>query len=126
MTTLLSSRTTAICEETLAELVGSDVNMSFIEPGPPTNFASASPWFAALRTSVLQHIPDAVVVPYCTGGGTDAKSFARLGIECFGFAPLTADPGGRTTAGMHGVNERVPISSVEGGQRLLTDFLLTV
>ena len=35
------------------------------------------------------------VVPYCLSGGTDAKSFSRLGIRCFGFAPLRLPAGPR-------------------------------
>ena len=70
--------------------------------------------------------PAAVVVPYCMGGGTDAKAFAPLGISCFGFAPLGADPEGRTVDGVHGVDERVPVASVRSGQLILQDFLENV
>ena len=110
----------------LAELVGSEVSYTFIDPGEPTEFSQHSPWFAAMRAAVLRSQPNSVVVPYCMGGGTDAKSFAKLGIECFGFAPLTIDPEGRRTAGVHGVDERVPVASVNGGQRILSDFLRAV
>jgi len=109
--------------ETLAGLIGPEVSWTLIDPSEPTNFSSASPWFASMREALLRHDPDAVVVPYCMGGGTDSKAFARLGIECFGFTPLTADPEGRRSEGMHGVDERVPVASVNGGQRILSDFL---
>ena len=41
-----------------------------------------------MTSALLAEDPDARVVPYCLSGGTDAKSFSRLGIRCFGFAPL--------------------------------------
>lgn len=113
-------------QEKLSELIGPDVSWTLIDPGPPTDFSSQSPWFRAMSEAVLRHDPDAVVVPYCMGGGTDSKSFMRLGMECFGFAPLTADPDGRRPGGVHSVDERVPVDSVNGGQRLLSDFLLSV
>ena len=110
----------------LAELVGPDVSHEYIDPGKPTDFSHHSPWFAAMREAVLRSSPEAVVVPFCMGGGTDAKSFAKLGIECFGFAPLTPDPDGRRSGGVHGVDERVPVASVNGGQLILSDFLRSV
>lgn len=111
---------------TMIELVGPEVESELIDPGHPTNFSADSPWFASIREAILRHEPAAVVVPYCMGGGTDAKAFARLGAECFGFAPRTLDPDGRVGGGMHGVDERVPVSSVDGGQAILRDFLRTV
>ncbi|MGO1972285.1 MAG: M20/M25/M40 family metallo-hydrolase [Propionibacteriaceae bacterium] len=111
---------------TMIELIGPEVESEVIDPGHPTDFSADSPWFGAIRAAILRHDPAAVVVPYCMGGGTDAKSFARLGAECFGFAPRTLDPDGRLGDGMHGVDERVPVASVNGGQAILSDFLRAV
>lgn len=111
---------------TMRELIGPEVESELIDPGHPTDFSADSPWFAAIRATILRHEPAAVVVPYCMGGGTDAKSFTRLGAECFGFAPRTLDPEGRLGTGMHGVDERVPVASINGGQAILSDFLRTV
>ena len=87
---------------------------------------STRAWFAAMAAAIVRDDPDAVVVPYCMGGGTDAKAFSPLGIACYGFAPLGTDPDGRTVAGVHGVDERVPVAALETGKRVLDDFLLTV
>ena len=111
---------------TVAELIGPDVSYTLTDPGAPTKFSSASPWFVAMRDAVLRHDPDAIVAPYCMGGGTDSKHFVRLGMECFGFAPLTLDPAGRRPKGVHSIDERVPVASVNGGQLLLSDFLQNI
>jgi acetylornithine deacetylase/succinyl-diaminopimelate desuccinylase-like protein len=67
--------------------------------------------------------PGARAVPYMLSGGTDAKSFSRLGIRCFGFAPLKL-PGTLDFAAMfHGVDERVPTDALEFGVRVLDRFL---
>ncbi len=67
--------------------------------------------------------PGARAVPYMLSGGTDAKSFSRLGMRCFGFAPLKL-PGTLDFAAMfHGVDERVPTDALEFGVRVLDRFL---
>jgi acetylornithine deacetylase/succinyl-diaminopimelate desuccinylase-like protein len=77
----------------------------------------------AMTAALLAEDPQARVVPYCLSGGTDAKSFSRLGIRCFGFAPLRL-PADLDFAGMfHGVDERVPVDALEFGVRVLDGFL---
>jgi len=62
-------------------------------------------------------------VPYTLSGGTDAKSFSRLGIRGFGFSPLRL-PKDLDFAGMfHGVDERVPLDALTFGTRVLDRFL---
>ena len=57
-------------------------------------------------------------------GGTDAKAFARLGIRCFGFAPLKLPTDLDFAALFHGIDERVPVESVLFGTDVLEHFLL--
>jgi acetylornithine deacetylase/succinyl-diaminopimelate desuccinylase-like protein len=77
----------------------------------------------AMAAALLAEDPDGKIVPYCLSGGTDAKSFSRLGIRCFGFAPLRL-PDDLDFAGMfHGVDERVPVDALQFGVRVLDEFL---
>jgi acetylornithine deacetylase/succinyl-diaminopimelate desuccinylase-like protein len=57
-------------------------------------------------------------------GGTDAKSFAMLGIRCFGFSPLLLPPDLDFAALFHGVDERVPVEALRFGVRVLDRFLM--
>ena len=67
--------------------------------------------------------PGARPVPYTLSGGTDAKSFSKLGIRGFGFSPLRL-PKDLDFSGMfHGVDERVPLESLKFGVRVLDRFL---
>ncbi|NKU06753.1 hypothetical protein GS872_00825 [Rhodococcus hoagii] len=59
----------------------------------------------------------------CTAG-TDAKAFARLGIRCFGFAPLRLPPDLDFAALFHGVDERVPVDALRFGTRVMEHFLM--
>jgi acetylornithine deacetylase/succinyl-diaminopimelate desuccinylase-like protein len=78
---------------------------------------------AAMTAALQAEDPAGAVVPYCLSGGTDAKSFSRLGIRCFGFAPLRL-PADLDFSGMfHGVDERVPADSLAFGTRVLDKFL---
>lgn len=77
----------------------------------------------AMRASLLTQDPDAVAVPFIMSGGTDAKAWSRLGVRCFGFAPLRLPPELDFVALFHGVDERVPVESLQFGCRVLDDFL---
>jgi acetylornithine deacetylase/succinyl-diaminopimelate desuccinylase-like protein len=110
----------------LPDLVGDGVSFEHSVREPSVQAPIDGPWFDAMVASIRQADPDAVVVPGCLGGGTDAKAFSALGIACYGFAPATADPEGRRRSGIHGVDERVPVSSLEGGREILAHFLTTV
>ncbi len=77
----------------------------------------------AMTAALLAEDPAARVIPYCLSGGTDAKSFSRLGMRCFGFAPLQL-PADLDFSGMfHGVDERVPVAALQFGTRVLDSFL---
>lgn len=110
----------------LPALVGHRVTSEFTVFQRPVEASLDSSWFAAIRDAVLRADPSAVVVPTCMGGGTDAKAFAPLGLECYGFAPLGEDPQGRREGGVHGVDERVPVESLLWGAAVVQDLLSTI
>jgi acetylornithine deacetylase/succinyl-diaminopimelate desuccinylase-like protein len=62
-------------------------------------------------------------LPYLMSGGTDAKSFSTLGIRCFGFSPLRLPPDLDFSSLFHGIDERVPVSGLQFGVRVLERFL---
>jgi acetylornithine deacetylase/succinyl-diaminopimelate desuccinylase-like protein len=76
-----------------------------------------------MAASLTAEDKNARTVPYLLSGGTDAKAFARLGIRCYGFIPLQLPPDLDFAALFHGVDERVPISSLKFGTRVMERFL---
>lgn len=108
------------------QLIGPDVAYEFLSLQPPVSAPVDGPWFTAIAAAVRRADPEAVVVPVCLTGGTDAKAFSRLGLACYGFDPLGEDPGGRRAAGTHGVDERVPVASLIWGATVLEDLLTTI
>ncbi|SEO84700.1 M20/M25/M40 family metallo-hydrolase [Amycolatopsis saalfeldensis] len=113
-------------DELFAELdglLGPGVTREFVAHQPPVQAPVDSPWFDAMAAALRAEDPDAVVVPYCMGGGTDAKAFTKLGMACYGFAPLWLPPGFPYRAMAHGVDERVPVEGLRFGTRVLKRFL---
>ena len=79
--------------------------------------------YAAMTSALVAEDPDARVIPYCFSAGTDAKSFSRLGLRCFGFTPLRLPPELDFSGMFHGVDERVPVDGLRFGVRVLDRFL---
>ncbi|NDL59314.1 M20/M25/M40 family metallo-hydrolase [Phytoactinopolyspora mesophila] len=113
-------------EKTIEELTGPRVDWDYYHREVPLSAPVDSPTFAAMVDSLLAEDPDGYVVPYCMGGGTDAKQFSRLGIAGYGFAPLKLPPEFDYGALFHGVDERVPVQALEFGARVLDRFLADV
>ena len=113
-------------EEFLAEidrLLGPHVERHFIQQDISLETTFDGDLCAAMVGALQAEEPGARTVPYCLSGGTDAKSFSRLGIRCFGFAPLRL-PADLDFSGMfHGIDERVPVDALTFGVRVLDRFL---
>ncbi|WP_411113209.1 M20/M25/M40 family metallo-hydrolase [Streptomyces sp. 029-5] len=108
---------------TLDQLTGPDVEWEFHHREVALQAPVDSPTFAKLRAAVERFDPSGHVVPYCMSGGTDAKQFSRLGITGYGFSPLKLPPGFDYQALFHGVDERVPVSALHFGVRVLDHYL---
>lgn len=81
-----------------------------------------TPLTHAMAASLARNDPGSGVIPYLLPAGTDAKHFSRLGIACYGFAPLRLPDDFDFPAAFHGVDERVPIDALRFGTHVLDDF----
>ncbi|MCV7309651.1 M20/M25/M40 family metallo-hydrolase [Mycobacterium paraffinicum] len=110
-------------EAEVDELLGPDVTREWIKDFSSYETSFDGDLVDAMNAAVLALDPDGRTVPYMLSGGTDAKSFARLGIRCFGFSPLRLPPDLDFTALFHGVDERVPVDALKFGTEVLAHFL---
>ncbi|KLI07790.1 MULTISPECIES: M20/M25/M40 family metallo-hydrolase [Mycolicibacterium] len=110
-------------EREVDELIGPDVTRSWERDLPSYETTFDGDLVDAMNAAILALDPEARTVPYMLSGGTDAKSFQRLGIRCFGFAPLRLPPELDFAALFHGVDERVPVDALQFGARVLEHFL---
>jgi acetylornithine deacetylase/succinyl-diaminopimelate desuccinylase-like protein len=107
----------------LDKLLGPSVTREFIHRDIAVETTPDGELYDAMTAALLAEDPDARVVPYCLSGGTDAKSFSRLGMRCFGFAPLRLSPDLDFSGMFHGIDERVPVDGLRFGTRVLDRFL---
>jgi acetylornithine deacetylase/succinyl-diaminopimelate desuccinylase-like protein len=108
---------------TLAELVGEGIDIDFVSKQHGLETTFDGDLVDAMTASLLAEDPEAVVAPYLMSGGTDAKHWQKLGVRCFGFAPLRLPADLDFTALFHGVDERVPTDALEFGARVFDRFL---
>ena len=110
-------------EREIDALIGPDVVRTWERDLPSYETTFDGDLVDQMNASLLAVDPDARTVPYMLSGGTDAKSFQRLGIRCFGFIPLRLPPDLDFAALFHGVDERVPVDALEFGAEVLEHFL---
>ena len=110
-------------DETIRQLVGEHITVEVEH----ADLALEAPFDTAtvdLMASVLREADaHARPVPYMISGGTDAKAFSRLGIDCYGFSPLQMPADVDYWRLFHGVDERVPVDGLAFGVRVLDRFL---
>jgi acetylornithine deacetylase/succinyl-diaminopimelate desuccinylase-like protein len=106
------------------ELLGPDVEREWMvhDQAVETTFDGAL--VQAMVAALRAEDPQAHPVPYLMSGGTDAKSFDRLGMRCFGFSPLLLPPDLDFAALFHGIDERVPVAALRFGVRVLDRLVM--
>ena len=113
----------AAFEREVDEIIGPDISREWISELSSYETDFDGDLVDAMNAALLAVDPDARTVPYMLSGGTDAKAFAKLGIRCFGFAPLRLPPELDFAALFHGVDERVPVDALQFGARVLDHLL---
>jgi acetylornithine deacetylase/succinyl-diaminopimelate desuccinylase-like protein len=111
---------------TLDELTGPDVSWEYAHQEIPLEAPLDVPLMASMTRALLAEDPGSTVVPYCMSGGTDAKQFARLGMACYGFTPLVLPEGYDYYAMFHGTDERIPLSALASGVRIMDRLLRAI
>ncbi len=109
--------------EMVREIVGPKIRVELTVELPSVETQFAGALVEAMNESLLRHDPRARTAPYLLSAGTDAKSFQALGIQCFGFVPLRLPPDLDFVGLFHGIDERVPVDSLEFGCRVLDSLL---
>jgi acetylornithine deacetylase/succinyl-diaminopimelate desuccinylase-like protein len=109
--------------QTVRELAGEHVEVEVLDRGIALDAPFSGSLVEAMKRALLAEDPEAAVLPYCLSGGTDNKALRELGITGYGFAPLRLPPDLDFVSMFHGVDERVPVSALQFGTRVLRRFL---
>ncbi len=110
-------------ERQLDEILGPDISREWIVKDQALETGFDGPLVEQMVAALRAEDSGARPVPFTMSGGTDAKSFERLGMRCFGFSPLKLPPDLDFAGLFHGIDERVPIEGLHFGVSVLDRFL---
>jgi acetylornithine deacetylase/succinyl-diaminopimelate desuccinylase-like protein len=111
--------------EQIDALLGAGVEREWVHHDQAVETTFDGALVEAMSAALRAEDDGAVPIPYMLSGGTDAKSFERLGMRCFGYTPLRLPAGFDFAAAFHGVDERVPTDALAFGVRVLDRFFGT-
>jgi acetylornithine deacetylase/succinyl-diaminopimelate desuccinylase-like protein len=112
-------------EDIIAELkaaAGSDIDyeLSYFNPGPSGHDMGL---FDTLSDILREADPGGTPVPMLLPAVTDARLFARLGIQTYGFTPLNLPPEINFEQLYHAADERVPVRALDFGAGAIYSLL---
>ena len=91
---------------------GAEIEVMRWETGPPE---ADLDFFPALERVIREMDPEGIPVPILLPGATDARHFARLGIQTYGFLPMKLPRGFNFSRLVHGPDERIPVEALRFG-----------
>ncbi|MHA7220394.1 M20/M25/M40 family metallo-hydrolase [Arthrobacter sp. MDT1-48-3] len=110
----------------IAHLTGPDIRIDVLDLTPSDQSDAFAPITTQMREALAAEDPGARIIPYSSSASTDNATFAGLGIQGYGFAPLQLPAGYNFSAMFHGVDEKVPVDGLRFGARVLYRFLTGV
>lgn len=115
---LLPGQTPEAMIRELQNIVGDDVQLDVVqfEPGPAEPDMSM---FNTLAGILKEADPDGTPIPLLLSGVTDGRFFTQLGIQTYGFLPLTLPEDFNFTSVIHAADERVPAAAIEFGAQAI-------
>ncbi|GAA3398169.1 M20/M25/M40 family metallo-hydrolase [Cryptosporangium minutisporangium] len=106
----------------LQKHLGDDVELSVVrydrvEKAPDLGM------FDTLASVLREQDPTGTPVPLLMPASTDGRFFAQLGIQTYGFTPMTLPTSMAFSKLVHGVDERIPVGALEFGTTCITSLL---
>jgi acetylornithine deacetylase/succinyl-diaminopimelate desuccinylase-like protein len=105
-------------------LIGRGFQIEILKAHEPIVTNHKNDFYKLLENTLVKHDPGAIPVPFLIPGYTDAKHYSRLGIKCYGFTPMKLPNDLSFGALFHGHDERIPVSSLDFGLRVLWDVIV--
>jgi len=106
----------------MRDVVGDEVEIEVVkfEPCPP---APDMGLFDTLGDVLVELDPDGIPLPLMLTAVTDARFFAKLGIQTYGFTPMQLPDDMSFTRVVHAANERIPVDAVDFGTQAIFKVL---
>jgi acetylornithine deacetylase/succinyl-diaminopimelate desuccinylase-like protein len=104
-------------EEALAELqtvIGdeAELEVTYFDPG---SAQADMALYETLAEILREDDPAGLPIPYMLPGVTDGRFFSRLGIQTYGFLPVSLPEGFNFTSTIHAADERIPVEAMHAG-----------
>jgi acetylornithine deacetylase/succinyl-diaminopimelate desuccinylase-like protein len=106
----------------LEGLLDGPVDLELIDAEPASRPDPDLTLYQMLADVLREHDPGGTPMPTLIPGYTDARYFAQLGIQTYGFLPMRL-PKQITTALIHAPDERIPAEAVEFGADCVYDAI---
>lgn len=106
----------------LHEFIGNDIELHILDhdPGP------AEPdmgFFDTLAGILSEADPAGRPIPLLMPAVTDGRFYSRLGIQTYGFLPMTLPPSFNFTQTIHAADERIPVAAMDFGTHAIYEAL---
>ena len=106
----------------LQRLLGDDVELE-VERFEPVPAAVDLGLFAVLSDAIREQDHTLRPIPLLLPASTDGRHFSRLGIQSYGFTPMTLPRSLAFSRLVHAVDERIPLAALEFGTRCVSRVL---
>ena len=97
-----------------------EIEVVRFEPGPSRLDMGL---FNTLAGIIKEVDPEGVPCPLLLSGVTDGRFFSRLGIQTYGFLPMSLPEDFNFMEMVHGIDERIPVEALEFGARAIHQAL---
>jgi acetylornithine deacetylase/succinyl-diaminopimelate desuccinylase-like protein len=98
------------------------VKVEEMETSAPTSISPiGDPFFETVRRVVVRHVPEAIVFPLQTPGGTDSRYLRARNVPGYGFGPFVLEMGELNR--VHGIDERISIENLVLGVKIACDVI---
>jgi acetylornithine deacetylase/succinyl-diaminopimelate desuccinylase-like protein len=106
----------------LNRIVSDDIEIEVVrhDPGPAEPDMGL---FDLLAGILRQADPDGIPLPFLLSGVTDARFFSQLGIQTYGFLPMTLPEDFDFSKTIHAADERIPVEAIDFGANAIYELL---
>ncbi len=109
--------------DTIRQLIGERIRIEILHEQTGVEAQWGTPLTSAMTQAIGEYDPGARTTAFIMSAGTDAKGWSELGIQCYGFTPLRLPADFDFVSLFHGIDERVPVESLEFAVDVFDRFL---
>lgn len=107
----------------LQAMIGPDIEIAYEVDGKPVPAKPDMGLFPLLADTLRRLDPAGIPIPFMMPAVTDGRWFAQLGIQPYGFTPMTLPEGFNFQSTVHAADERIPVQAISNGADAIYQLL---